>query len=166
MDLRYSMDPIDLQRGMNSLRKILMRGAVSPLVRQNEMEVMVRDSIGTNAGNLLYSYGVFRTLMTEDTVIDMDHYAVEGRRFSEADIEYINSEYDAYVLPMADAFREDFKRSSYIMPIFLGNLPFPVMSLASGSGQVMNLGWKRDFRLMRRYGRLLLRCWTSHRLSE
>ncbi len=145
MDLRYSMDPIDLQRGMNSLRKILMRGAVSPLVRQNEMEVMVRDSIGTNAGNLLYSYGVFRTLMTEDTVIDMDHYAVEGRRFSEADIEYINSEYDAYVLPMADAFREDFKKKLLYYANFFRKLTIPCHVVGVGLRAGYEPGLEKGF---------------------
>ena len=114
------------------MRRILMRGAVSPLIRQKEIEVMVRDYIGTNSGNLLYAYGVFRTLLTEDTMIDMDHYAVEGRRFSEEDIEYINSEYDAYVLPMADAFRDDFRNKLLYYSQFFSKLTIPCYIIGVG----------------------------------
>lgn len=114
------------------MRKVLMRGAVSPLVRQKELEVMVRDYIGTNSGNLLYAYGVFRTLLTEDTLIDMDHYAVEGGRFSEEDIEYINSEYDAYVLPMADAFRDDFRKKLLYYSSFFRRLTIPCYVVGVG----------------------------------
>ncbi|MDE6052458.1 MAG: polysaccharide pyruvyl transferase family protein [Lachnospiraceae bacterium] len=114
------------------MRRILMRGAVSPLIRQKEIEVMVRDYIGTNSGNLLYAYGVFRTLLTEDTMIDMDHYAVEGRRFSEEDIEYINSEYDAYVLPMADAFRNDFRNKLLYYSQFFSKLTIPCYIIGVG----------------------------------
>ena len=46
--------------------------------------------------------------MTEDTVIDIDHYDGEGNRWSKKDIDRINETYDAYVVPLADAFRDDF----------------------------------------------------------
>ena len=46
--------------------------------------------------------------MTEDTALEIDHYDGEGNRWTGKDIDRINETYDAYVVPLADAFRDDF----------------------------------------------------------
>src|SRR5699024_2597558 len=54
-------------------------------------------------GNLVYQYSIIRTLMTEDTTITPDYYKRNPNRAEE-----INEKYDCYIIPLADAFREDF----------------------------------------------------------
>lgn len=49
------------------MRKILIRAGVSPLETPDIDDVLQRDLIGTNSGNLIYQYSVFRALMTEGT---------------------------------------------------------------------------------------------------
>ena len=89
------------------MKKYLMRGGESPLDIFTPEQIIEKNLIGANSGNLLYAFGVYRTLMTEDVVIDVDYYGVE-RFFTEKDIDRINEEYDAYICPLADAFREAF----------------------------------------------------------
>ncbi len=109
-----------------------MRGGVSPLLPQSNESILVYDRIGSNSGNLLYVNGVFRTLMTEDTEIDMDNYAGEGKRYTDKDIARINEEYDAYIVPLADAFRPDFTNKLNIYAELFRKLKIPCVIIGIG----------------------------------
>ena len=113
------------------MRKILMRGGMTPLDNLTPEVVIANNSIGANSGNLLYAYGVYRTLMTEDTVIDMDYYGVE-RSYTDADIARINEEYDAYVCPLADAFRDAFTEKLEKYANFFNKLTIPCYVIGVG----------------------------------
>lgn len=58
---------------------------------------------GGNSGNMLFVYSMFRALLTEDTKIDVNYYNLD-----ESTIDKVNEEYDAFVIPLANAFRSDF----------------------------------------------------------
>ena len=65
-------------------------------------------TISTNTGNLLFQDAVYRTLVTPDTELTVDSLASERRGVNQAYIDRINDEFDLVVLPLANAFREDF----------------------------------------------------------
>lgn len=113
------------------MKKILMRGGMTPLDNLSPKTVIEKNSIGANSGNLLYAYGVYRTLMTEDTVIDMDYYGVE-RNYTDKDIERINNEYNAYVCPLADAFRDAFTGKLQKYAHFFNKLTIPCYVIGVG----------------------------------
>lgn len=113
------------------MKKILMRGGMTPLDNLSPETVIENNSIGANSGNLLYAYGVYRTLMTEDTVIDMDYYGVE-RNYTDKDIQRINREYDAYVCPLADAFRDAFTNKLLKYANFFNKLTIPCYVIGVG----------------------------------
>ena len=113
------------------MRKILMRGGMTPLDNLSPEVVISDNSIGANSGNLLYAFGVYRTLMTEDTVIDMDYYGVE-RNYTNTDIARINQEYDAYVCPLADAFRDAFEEKLIKYANFFNKLTIPCYVIGLG----------------------------------
>lgn len=89
--------------------------------------MIVRNSIGGNVGNLVYAYSVFRTLMTEGTTITPDYY-----RIHPADAEQINKTYDMYIIPLADAFREDFVPSLRKYTQLIKKLTIPVVVIGVG----------------------------------
>ena len=113
------------------MRRILMRGGMSPLDNLSPEVVIDKNSIGANSGNMLYAYGVFRSLLTEDTVIDMDYYGVE-RNYTDEDIEQINEKYDAYVCPLADAFRDAFTEKLIKYANFFNKLRIPCYVIGVG----------------------------------
>ncbi|MDO5126677.1 MAG: polysaccharide pyruvyl transferase family protein [Eubacteriales bacterium] len=115
-----------------SAKRYLMRGAMNILESHSKIEVAVRDYIGTNSGNLLYAYSVLRLLWNEGVEVDMDHYAVEGNRFSETDIDEINRKYSAYILPLADAFRDDFREKLVRYARFIDKLTIPCYVIGVG----------------------------------
>lgn len=88
------------------MRKILMRGALSPVENNDPYEVLIEDLIGTNTGNMIFMNSVYRTLMVEDTVIDT--IKIHNKIFTNEDIEEINNTYDYFVMPLANAFRKTF----------------------------------------------------------
>ena len=115
------------------MRKLLIRAYISPLDKFTTQDIILRDRIGTNSGNMLYAFSVMRTLMTEDTEIDIDNYYAERGLYTNEDIDRINSEYDAYVLPLADAFRSDFRMQLKDLTNFIKKLKIPVYLIGMGA---------------------------------
>lgn len=76
---------------------------MSPFDNFDASYILDKNSIGGNVGNLVYAYSVLRTLMTEGTTITPDYYKIDHKQAEE-----INEKYDCYIIPLADAFREDF----------------------------------------------------------
>lgn len=85
------------------MKKIIMRAGMSPLEMFDPAHILLNDSIGSNVGNLIYAYSVFRTLTQEDVEVVPNYYKVNHK-----DADKINEMYDAYVIPLADAFRPEF----------------------------------------------------------
>ena len=113
------------------MKKYLMRGGMSPLDNMTVQSVLQNNSVGGNTGNLLYAYSVFRSLMDEETKIDVDYYGVE-RFFDEKDIDKINQEYDAYICPLADAFRDSFIPQMEKYTAFFKRLKIPCHIIGVG----------------------------------
>ncbi len=63
-----------------------------------------RSSFGGNPGNLLFINAVVKSLMTSEK----DVFVPTWYRFvfSDKDVSYINANFDAFILPLADAFRD------------------------------------------------------------
>lgn len=107
--------------------KILVRCGMLPFENFSEKEVIYYDSIGTNSGNLLFQYSVIKALMTEENEIFSDRYKID---INNAD--YINENYDCYVLPMADAFRTDFIENLKNYTKLIKKLTIPVYVIGIG----------------------------------
>ena len=112
------------------MKHYLMRAGISPEEKLSVPEICARKMLGGNNGNLLYAYSVYRWLKTDDTVIDVDYYNPERGLYTAKDIEYINSHYDAYILPLADAFRQD--RRLDRLAAFVGQLKIKTVIIGVG----------------------------------
>ncbi|MBR0156168.1 MAG: polysaccharide pyruvyl transferase family protein [Clostridia bacterium] len=110
------------------MKKYLIRSDFDPLKRVDPKDYVFKDFVGANSGNLMFAYGVMNTLKTNDVQLEYSYKTA----FSDSEIEYINSTFDAFIIPLADAFRADYVRqlSSYTNAI--KRLRIPV--IVSGVG--------------------------------
>ena len=76
--------------------------------------------------------GVLRSVWSSDADIDVDCYAYELGRYKEEDIDRINNVYDMYIIPLADAFRNDFIVNLDNLTRFINKLKIPVYVLSVG----------------------------------
>ncbi len=83
--------------------RILIRAGKPAATAVSVAETLEANLIGNNSGNALFAYAVERHLSVPGTVFEVDGYHP-----SRLDAERINSEFDHFVLPLANAFRPRF----------------------------------------------------------
>lgn len=90
------------------MERILIRAGVAPWAEYNALDVITDKIIGNNTGNLLFANSITRLVATADSRVDFisDLMLVKKRITAQE----INENYDRLILPMANAFREDFAR--------------------------------------------------------
>ncbi len=111
------------------MKKMLMRAAMNPLENPSVAEVITQNMVGGNCGNMIFAYSVMRTLLLEDIQIDTTR---TDREFTEEEIERINSEYDCFILPLANAFRPTFKKELRFLIKMIRKLKIPCIVIGVG----------------------------------
>lgn len=111
------------------MRKILMRSAMPFGENKNISEVLIHNLVGDNTGNLLFQNSVARVVMTEDTEITTINV---GRKFSQEEIERFNSEYDMFLIPLANALRVSFIKSFEYLTDLVERLTIPCVVIGIG----------------------------------
>lgn len=107
--------------------KIYMRAGISPMDNFHPAYALLRNSIGSNVGNLIYAYSMFRTLTTEENSVIPNYYRVDPY-----DADRINEKYDCFVIPLADAFRENFIPELRKMTTMIERLKIPCIVTGVG----------------------------------
>ena len=113
----------------NNLRKILMRSAMPLGEDKNISEVLIHNLVGDNTGNLLFQNSVARVIMTEDTEITTINVK---RKFSQEEIERFNSEYEMFLIPLANAFRISFIDQFRYLTDLVERLTIPCVVIGIG----------------------------------
>lgn len=109
------------------MKKILIRSGINAYDVKTESDLLKGDFVGGNSGNLIFVHGIMRNLTTENVVLESDYYLANS---SKAD--YINENYDGYIIPLADAFRADFEDTLKDMTILIRKLKVPVYLIGVG----------------------------------
>ena len=99
-------------------------------------DALARNVIGTNSGNLIFIESAYKLLATTGTRID-----VERRLPDPKDADRINERYDAYVIPLANAFRPEFEFHLSRLTRLIDRLRIPIV--------VLGVGIQADTRLSR-----------------
>ena len=115
--------------------KILMRASVSPFTNPTAFQMLTRNMLGTNLGNLIFPYSVMRTLMTKGTKIDTISTVMKIER---KEIKKINQTYDFFVLPLANAFRRTFLKELKQLTSLIKGLKIPVAVVGVGTQNEFN----------------------------
>lgn len=89
-------------------------------------------TFSTNTGNMLFQDAVYRTLVTPDTELVVDSLGSERRGIDQAYIDRINAEFDLMVLPLANAFRDDFVTPLTRLTTVVEGLTIPVVVTGIG----------------------------------
>lgn len=86
------------------MKKIFIRSGMSPNDDFSIEHCIAEDVYGSNIGNLLYAYSIYRALMIdEDVIFEPNYYKSNLERADE-----INETCQYFIIPLADAFRKDF----------------------------------------------------------
>ncbi|MFE6036193.1 polysaccharide pyruvyl transferase family protein [Streptomyces sp. NPDC056452] len=115
-------------------RRILLRSGKSPFDVASLEQSLHRDVFATNAGNLIFSDAAHKILTTPRAEVFSN-----GIRTDPSAAERINEEYDAFVVPLANAFRPTFERPLKRMTQLIKKLRIPVVVL--GVGAQASLGY-------------------------
>jgi hypothetical protein len=108
--------------------KILLRSAKDPWSVRGPKRTLAINILGTNSGNLLFSTAVHRTLMTDDVDVVSNRWNVRPEFADE-----VNEEYDAFVVPLANAFRLSWVDYLERLTAFIEKLTIPVVVVGVGA---------------------------------
>ncbi|MER5435074.1 polysaccharide pyruvyl transferase family protein [Streptomyces sp. NPDC002588] len=111
------------------MKRILLRSGKSPFDVVPVEEALHRDVIATNAGNLIFSDAAHKIL----TVPGRAEVVSNGMRSDGASAARINEEYDAFVVPLANAFRPSFEAALRRLTRLISKLRIPVVVLGVGA---------------------------------
>ncbi|MBM5608771.1 polysaccharide pyruvyl transferase family protein [Listeria ivanovii] len=109
------------------MKRILIRSGMRPTNVYTAEDIYLKDRTGFNNGNLAYQYSIYRTLWTDDAEIHAD-----GLSSNPNLAEKINQNYDLYVIPLADAFRDDFRPALRNYTELIRRLKIPVIITGVG----------------------------------
>lgn len=114
------------------MKKILIRASMLPFDNPTMGEVLRYNLFGYNMGNLIFQASVVKSLMTDDDV-EFKSIAFDTPEISLADYEEINSTYDCFVIPLANAFRKSFAVELNRITKFVRNLRIPCYVVGVGA---------------------------------
>ncbi|MFJ2603831.1 polysaccharide pyruvyl transferase family protein [Streptomyces sp. NPDC091279] len=110
------------------MQRILLRSGKSPFDVVPVEEALHQDVIATNSGNLIFSDASHKILQTPDTEV-----VSNGIRTDVSAAGRINDEFDAFVVPLANAFRPSFEPQLKRLTRLISRLKIPVVVLGIGA---------------------------------
>ncbi|MEU9440517.1 polysaccharide pyruvyl transferase family protein [Streptomyces sp. NPDC048304] len=115
------------------MKRILLRSGKSPYDVLPIEEALHRDVIATNSGNLIFSDAAHKILQTPDTEVVSNGIGTDVTAAAR-----INEEYDAFVVPLANAFRPSFEARLKRLTRLISKLRIPVVVLGVGAQTGVN----------------------------
>jgi hypothetical protein len=115
------------------VKRILLRSGKSPYDVVPVEQALHQDVFATNSGNLIFSDASHKILQTPDTEV-----VSNGIRTDIAAADRINEEYDAFVVPLANAFRPSFEQQLQRLTRLISRLKIPVVVLGIGAQAGLN----------------------------
>lgn len=120
------------------MKRLLVRSPKSPFEVVGPRAVYHRNLVGDNAGNLVFLQATHRILSTRDAELDPGGFSVDPGL-----ARLVNERYDAYVMPLANAFRPTYEAKLKRMIRFLERLTIPVVILGVGAQSDPKLSFHR-----------------------
>ena len=126
------------------MTRILLRAPKDPFDGVDATRTLERNLIGGNSGNLVFIDAAHKLLSAPGVVIEPDLFNVRA-----GDAARINERYDAYVIPLANAFRLSFEPQLIQLTGLLRRLRIPVTILGVGAQATLGYDWTRLARMER-----------------
>lgn len=110
------------------MTRILIRAGKSPFTPMTAYDTFDKNVIGNNNGNLLFSSATHKLLAADGVAVK-----AHGLTLSKNHAAKVSAEFDAFVLPLANAFRPDFGRHLRFINEFIEALTIPTVMLSGGA---------------------------------
>ncbi|GAA5039055.1 polysaccharide pyruvyl transferase family protein [Microbacterium fluvii] len=126
----------------NAAERILVRAGknpLTPMTAERSLAISPTGVFGTNAGNMLFYTGAWRTLLTDDADLVADGYAME-REDAAGAADRISDGFDRVVIPLANAFRGSFVAHLERLTEVVRGLRVPVTVLGIGAQRKLDAG--------------------------
>lgn len=121
------------------MSKILIRSGKDPFTPVAAEATLAQDVFNSNVGNYLFAHSVHRTLMTPSTELVPNATLSETRPATDRDADRINEQFDAFVVPLANAFRRSFLPRLRNLTSLIEKLTIPVVVVGVGAQTDLNL---------------------------
>ncbi|MFF9508424.1 polysaccharide pyruvyl transferase family protein [Streptomyces sp. NPDC014724] len=118
---------------VNHVKRILLRSGKSPYDVVPVERALHEDVFATNSGNLIFSDAAHKILETPRSEV-----VSNGITTRVADADRINSEFDVFVIPLANAFRPSFERQLERLTQLISKLKIPVVVPGVGAQTGVN----------------------------
>lgn len=119
------------------MRNILLRARKDPFEIVSPEDTLIRNIIANNSGNLIFAGAAHKILATRDTTVTADRLIIDPGAADE-----INERYDAYVIPLANAFRLGYQQVLDRTTELIRHLRIPVVIM--GVGAQANVRYETD----------------------
>jgi hypothetical protein len=116
--------------------RILLRAPKSPFDVRSPAETLRRNLIASNSGNLVFIEAAWKLLSVPGAEIEADRLVVRPSGADE-----INERFDAYVIPLANAFRNSYRDQLDQTTALLRRLRIPVVVLGVGAQGSTDYSW-------------------------
>lgn len=110
------------------MKRILLRSPKDPFEVVSPRAAYARNLIGDNSGNLVFLQAAHRILAVPDVELESGGFSVDPQLAA-----MVNERYEAYVMPLANAFRISYEASLRRQIEFLEKLRIPVIILGVGA---------------------------------
>lgn len=110
-----------------------MRSGKSPFTVLSPETTLAQDVLHGNVGNHLYSHAVFKALLVPGSEIVSNSNLSETQAATQRDCARVNERFDAFVVPLANAFRPGFRRRLANLTTFVRGLNIPVVVVGVGA---------------------------------
>lgn len=115
------------------MQRLLLRSAKDPFLALTPEASLARNVMGNNAGNMLFGQAVHKTLSVPGVEVLSNAYLTERGDVRADHIRQINEQYDAFVIPLANAFRPDFEPTLTRLTGVIEKLTIPVVVVGVGA---------------------------------
>lgn len=124
------------------MKRVLIRSMKDPFKIVRAGAAIERNIFGNNAGNLIFSQASHKTLESSGTDV-----VANGFRADPSEAGRINEEYDAFVVPLANAFRFSFTRELNKLSSLIEKLTIPVVVLGVGAQSDLDYDFEKMARI-------------------
>ena len=111
-------------------KRYLIRTNITPFEDPSYYDAIRGNVVRSNSGNLLFPQSIVRALMTDD---DTEFVPINTHgTFSDEQVETFNADYDAFLIPLANAFRVSFMEELANMTSLVRRLYIPCVVIGIG----------------------------------
>jgi hypothetical protein len=115
------------------MRRILIRSAKDPFLALTPEATLARNSFAGNTGNMLFTQSVHEVLSVPEVEVVSNGYVNDRVDPTPEMVARINEEYDAFVIPLANAFRGTFLSELRRLTSLIRQLEIPVVVVGVGA---------------------------------